>query len=243
MKAAGRRLLLTLGPDLVAPIVLYYGLRLAGLMIYTALLVGAVVPAVVMAWKFARARQTDGMAVYVMTMMLLGVGVSLITGSPRFLLAKDGWLTGVSGIWFLASLWGRRPLAFLGARPLLEGTFVPAVASWDVLWERLPRFRRIWRVSTVIWGVFLLGDAALRVLMAYTLPVDLVPMLGGLLWGAVLLLLQVVNNVYYIRSGLYDRRSVLYTPLCTAQDSTAQPHRDIAPPPDRGSARTAHPAR
>jgi intracellular septation protein A len=237
---AGRKLLLTLGLDLVVPIALYYGLRLAGLTIYAALLIGAVALAAVMAWKFTRTRRTDGMAVYVMTMMLLGVGVALITGSPRFLLAKDGWLTGVSGLWFLASLWGRRPLAFLGARPLLEGRFVPAVASWDVLWERLPRFRRIWRVSTVIWGVFLLGDAALRVLMAYTLPVDLIPLLSGLLWGAVLLLLQVVNNIYYIRAGLYDRRSALYEPIRTSQGLTVQPH--TAPPSDHGATRPARPA-
>lgn len=40
--------------------------------------------------------------------------------------------------------------------------------------------------------------------MAYTLPVDRVPALGGALWPVTFLVLQVITNVYFFRAGLWD---------------------------------------
>ena len=75
--------------------------------------------------------------------------------------------------------------------------------SWDGLWETEPQFRRIWRVSSVIWGSGLLVDAAVRVVISYALPVDAVPGLGGLLYPVTFVVLQVITNVYYNVAGLY----------------------------------------
>ena len=69
--------------------------------------------------------------------------------------------------------------------------------------EHQARFRRIWTVTTVIWGVALLIDAAVRVAMAYTLPIDAIPGLSGALWIVTLLALQTVTNIYFLRSGLW----------------------------------------
>lgn len=202
-RPSGRRVLFGVARDVVVPIALYYGLRAAGVSVFVALLAGAVLPALTAAAQWLRTRSLEGMAGFVAGIMLLGVAAALVSGSPRFLLAKDGWLTGVAGLWFLVSVRARRPLVFHGGRPLLEGRFRSDGTSWDVLWEREPAFRRIWRVSTVIWGVAMLVDAAVRVVMAYTLPVDAVPGLGALLWPVTLLLLQVVNGVYYEVAGLW----------------------------------------
>jgi len=163
--------------------------------------------------RLIRHRRPDRLGMLVMAMMLLGAGVSLVTGSPQFLLAKEGWITGLWGAWFLASLPRRRPLAFRFSRQLLEGRtgFRPPAepsqklpaASWDDLWETIPRFRRIWRISTLIWGCALLADAAIRVAMAYTMPIDLVPALGGALWPVTFIALQVITNIYYYKAGLW----------------------------------------
>lgn len=202
-RASGRRAGILLGVDLVLPIGMYYGLRAFGLSSYAALLVSALVPLVSAAVQFRRDRRLDGMAAFVAGVMLLGLAASLFSGSTRFMLVKDGWVTGAAGLWFLGTVWARRPLAFEGARPLLEGRFRSDGTSWDVLWERSARFRRIWRVSTAIWGVAMVLDGVIRVVMAYTLPVDAVPGLNGLLWPVTLVLLQVVNGVYYEVAGLW----------------------------------------
>ena len=200
---SGRHTGLVLLVDMALPIGLYYGLRAGGVSSYLALIVSALVPMVSALVQFARERRLDAMAVFVAVVILVGLLASLVSGSTRFMLAKDGWVTGAAGLWFLATVRARRPLAFVGGRPFLEGRFRSDGTSWDVLWEEFPKFRRIWRVSTAIWGVAMILDGLLRVLMAYALPVDEVPGLGGLLWPVTLVLLQLVNGVYYEWAGLW----------------------------------------
>ncbi|WP_461170017.1 VC0807 family protein [Arthrobacter sp. Z1-15] len=99
--------------------------------------------------------------------MVFSTAVSLLAGDMRFLLARGAWATGLSGLWFLASSLTSYPLAYLLSRPLLEGRF-GWPADWDTLWERMPKFRRIWRVTGLTAGAALLLDCGLRILMAYT---------------------------------------------------------------------------
>jgi hypothetical protein len=207
--ASLRRQLALLVLDIGAPIGLYYGLRAAGLSNLVALGAGAIVPAVGVILQLITRRRLDGVGGVVVVSVLATIGLSLITDSPRFLLARDGFITALWGLWFLTTLrarWGplpRRPAAFALARPLMEGRRAFGPASWDQLWADEPKFRRIWRVSTIVWGVGMLIDAVLRVLMSYTLPVGVVPGLGGVLWPVTFVLIQMVTNVYYHRAGLY----------------------------------------
>lgn len=48
----------------------------------------------------------------------------------------------------------------------------------------------------------MLADAAVRVAMSWTLPVAVVPALGGALWPVTFVVLQVLTNVYYQAAGL-----------------------------------------
>ncbi|MEU0481836.1 VC0807 family protein [Streptosporangium sp. NPDC006013] len=212
---SGRRTLLRLLVDLLVPAALYYVLRSAGMSVYLSLLVTSVVPAAMGTYTLVRERRVDGLSVFMTAMMVLGVGASLISGSERFLLAREGWLTAAVGLWFLASLRVGMPLTFLFSRPLLEHRFPVRGTgeTWDVLWERIPRFRRAWRVTTVLWGAGTLLDSAARVVMAYTLPVDAVPALGTALYAGTSITLMVIANVYFVTVGLFDRRSAMYAPL------------------------------
>lgn len=191
----GGRYLLLLAGNILASLALYYGLRAAGLGTYQTLLIWALAPAASAAFSFARHRAVDQLSLFILIMPLLSAAVALLTGSPRFLLAKDGGITAVTGIWFLLSLRAQRPL--------LEGSRLlgPACASWDDLWERVPQFRRLWRVATVMWGIGTLLDALVRVVMAYTLPVDVVPALGTFLWPVTFIALQVPTNLYFHHAG------------------------------------------
>ena len=64
-------------------------------------------------------------------------------------LADRGDRSVVSGLGVDVS----RPLSYLYTRPLLERRFGPAGVPWDQLWRQLPRFRRLWRVSSVLWAI------------------------------------------------------------------------------------------
>jgi hypothetical protein len=197
------RQLLSLSVVVVAPIAVYYWLHAAGASNLVALAVGAAVPGAAAAVHLVRERTVDTVAVVVMATMVVTAGLSFVTGSTRFLLARDGWMTGLWGLWFLFSARSSRPAAFVFARPLMEGRKSFTSESWDSLWSRSPRFRRIWKVSTLMWGAGLLIDAVARVAIAYTLPVTIVPAIGGALYPATFVILQVVTNIHYHRSGLW----------------------------------------
>jgi hypothetical protein len=206
------RTVIRVAVDFGLPIVVYYALRLCGVGVYMSLIAGSLFSATSAAVSLVRDRRIDGLATYMTVMMVGSVGVSLLYGGTRFLLARGALLTGVTGIWFIASIWSARPLAYLFSRPLIEGRF-GWPQSWEELWERSPRWRRMWRVSSVTFGVGTFLDAALRVLMAYTLPPDAVPILGQVLYAATTVVLIIVTNVYYFSSGVYDRSSPLYEGL------------------------------
>lgn len=187
--------------DVAVPVALYYVLRAAGASVYLALLVGAVVPAVSSVIKAVRRRTLDRLGVFMLSTMLAGVVVALIAGSPRFLLAKDGWVTAAVGIWFLISSRGSRPMAFVFARAAMEGRG-PFKTSWATLWDTSAPFRRSWRISSLIWGVGLLIDAVVRVIMAYTLPVDLVPALSTALLPVTVVILVGLDQINQRQAGL-----------------------------------------
>jgi membrane associated rhomboid family serine protease len=200
--------------DLAAPLALYYGLRAAGLGVTLSLLASAAAPAGSAAVHAIRNRRLDALAVTVLILLSLSAGASVITGSPRFLLAKDAALTAVWGFWFLLSLRARCPLTFRFTRPLLEGhrifdprtrTWSPPIdRSWDELWEVDLRFRRMWRTTTLIWAAAFLLDAALRVVMIYALPINDVPAVAGALWLVTFVLLQIATNSYLGHAGLWS---------------------------------------
>jgi len=198
----GRQLAL-LAFDIGAPTGLYYALHGAGLSNLAALSIAAVAPGLAAVYKLVVKHRVDAVALVVLATIVLTVVLSLVAHNPRFLLARDGLITALWGFWFIATVRARRPAAFLFARPLMEGRKVFGTRPWVSLWETDAQFRRIWRVSTIIWGAGMLIDAVIRVVMAYSLPVGVVPALGAALWPVTFLLIQVVTNIYYRRAGLY----------------------------------------
>lgn len=189
--------------DMLAPTGLFYLMIDNGASIYLGLLASALLSAISAIISFLRGKGGQRFAPYMLAMALASLAIALVTGSDRFLLAKESVLTAIVGFWFLGSIWTSRPLAYRFTRPMLEGRFGWEEPSWDVIWEQAPRFRRIWYVSTAMWGVATLIDAVLRVVMAYTLPVDSVPALQTGMFIGTGLLMQVITNVYYVRAGLW----------------------------------------
>lgn len=194
--------------DLLVPTALFYFLIWNGVSLYLALVASAGISTISALVSYRRGTGGQSFAPYMLALQLAAFGVALITGSDRFLLAKESVLTALVGCWFIASLWTARPLAYRFTKPLLEGWWgrrwgLTRGPSWETLWRREPRFRHIWRMSTVMWGVATLIDAVLRVVIAYRMPIESVVALQTAMFGVTLLLMQVVTNVYYSRAGLW----------------------------------------
>ena len=198
--------------DLLAPIAMYYLLRHWGSDTGTALLAGAVIPAVSVLVRAVRHRRIDALGSSVLVVLVVSAAAEEFSGDPRILLFKDALLTAAWGCWFLVSVRARRPLSYRLTRPLLDRSVHPSATDvtgsgdpgrWEALWEDEPGFRRAWRVTSLIWAGALFFDAMIRMLMAVMLPIDRVPALSGILWIVTLVALQVVTNIHLTRSGTW----------------------------------------
>jgi hypothetical protein len=216
--------LVRLAFNIGGPIAVFYVLRGQGISDFVALAASAALPALGAGYTLVVRRRADTVAVFVVASIALALLTSAIVGNPRFLLAKDGIVTGSWGIWFLVSARGRRPAALVFARPLMEHVKLFGRRSWDDLWDSEPQFRRIWRVATVMWGIGLLADAAVRLAISYLLPIDVVPAIGGLLYPVTFVVLQVAGNIYFTRAGLYKLLGARWL-----QDRGGQRNRDQLP--------------
>jgi hypothetical protein len=205
--------------DLLAPTALLYVVLWRGGSLYGALLASATLSAASALVSYRKGAGNSRFAPYMLAMTLAGFAIALVTGSDRFLLAKESVLTAMLGLWFLLSIWHERPLTYQFTRPLLEGrSWFQHGPAWDLLWEREPRFRRTWRVSSLIWAMALFLDAGLRVVMAYTLPVNAVPALQTGLMLVTTMLMQPTTWIYYQRSGLWAMVARPY-PVVTGNES------------------------
>ena len=192
-----------LGLNVALPVAAYYGLRLIGVRPLVALLAIAVVSSISTVTQIIQARRLVSMNTIFLLFTVVGIGQSLIHGNPRFLLMVDALISGTAGIGFMATAASERPFGFTIARAMLERRFRLTHESWADLWDRVPRFRHIWRVSTVVWGIGTIVDALIRITMALTLPVDAVPGLSQAVLIATFVVLQVATNIYYHRAGLW----------------------------------------
>ncbi|MFD9737891.1 VC0807 family protein [Umezawaea sp. NPDC059074] len=183
-----RSLLPTLVVDLVLPIGGYYLLRQFGVDEWIALAAGGVVSGLVLVAGIVRSRRVDGTAVFMLGLFAFGLLTLLLTGDERFAIAKDSLISLVLGLLFLGSLLTARPLLLV-----LVAKTAPAVVE---RYEDSPAVRRTVRFATLLWGAGLLADAALRVVLVYALPVDVMVVGSPLLTVLVVAVLIVVTRWY-----------------------------------------------
>ncbi|WP_063125837.1 VC0807 family protein [Nocardia fusca] len=194
---AQRAIVLSLLVNAVAPIAVCYGLRAAGVDHWWALMLGLVAPAAKAVHSVIVNRRIDMLGGLVMSVLLLSVGLSFLTGSPRTLLARDGWITGLAGVWIFLTLL-RTPYYLAVLRLFTGGSSREQING---AWRDTPAFRRVVYVGTMIWGSALLLDAATTVVLAYTMPIDSVPLIGALKLVAVIVLAEVGSRAYFRRKG------------------------------------------
>lgn len=75
-----------------------------GASIYLELLASALFSAISAIISFLRGKGGQRFAPYMLAMALASLAIALVTGSDRFLLAKESVLTAVVGFWFLGSM-------------------------------------------------------------------------------------------------------------------------------------------
>jgi hypothetical protein len=185
--------------DIAVPLALFYGLKALGASDLTALVVGVVPGLISSAVSLARTRRTDLLGMAVVISMVASTVVAVMGGDARLLLVRNAWISlPFAGI----TLWSLRhpqPMTYVVTRAL----FARRAAVMDRLWETNARFRDAWKWITVWWGIATIIDGIVRVVVAYTLPISVVPATDPVITVATIVVLQVPTLVLLRRSGTW----------------------------------------
>ncbi len=159
-----------IGVNAGLPFATYLILSYQGVPTVQALAAGVVFPVAAIILGVVRERRVQALGVIVLAATAASVFAGLYFTSPFLALAKGSLVTGSVGVLFLASLFARRPLVFH-----LAGTGGDPVhrLRFETLWETVPQFRCLMRRMTAAWGVVLLVEASLRLILIPLVPVAL----------------------------------------------------------------------
>jgi hypothetical protein len=175
--------------DFALPLVVFYGLRAAGVDQWWSLLLSAVVPVVMVVVRFVRGRTVDYLALFVLTVVALSLGVSAMTGDARTMLIRDAWgglFGGLIAVWLLASVWVGRPAPMYIFRAFVLAKVGPdGLRAWESKWDDNQRFRHGMRVLTFVWGCAGLLNVVVTLFAAYLLPLDLAPAVLNACWPVI----------------------------------------------------------
>jgi hypothetical protein len=177
--------------DVGLPLGSYYVFKDAfGMSTFAALAWSSVAPAVRTGWGLVKERRTNALAMLILAVNVVSLVLSFVSGDPRLMLAKDGAVSSTVAIGILVSAFLGRPMLTVGMKPLL----VKGDSAKEAAWQRLASgvaahsadFLRKERLFSVVWGVALLIECVARVVGAYTIPVDTMVWLGGVLMAVVM---------------------------------------------------------
>lgn len=195
---------LTVVFEVVVPMVLFYGLRAAGVGQWWALMAGVLVAAPYVVWTIVRNRRVDLVALVTLSVLVLSVVLGLLSDDPRTLAVREGWtaaLGGLFGAWMLVTVVVGRPAQLTLGRTIAEiKRGAEGAAAWAARWDTDARFRRGLRVNTAVWGAVLLANAVVHIVLVYTLPIDLISLVTTVVWFAAMACL-VAWHVWYLRKG------------------------------------------
>lgn len=157
--------------DVGLPVASYYLLKEFGVSDVIALSAGGVVSGGIALAKVVRSRKLDPISVFILGMFALGLIAAFVTGDARLVLAKDSLTTFITGIVFLGSTLATKPLLYhFAARTMGDDT--PRRREFDAMYATLPVMRAKFRNASIIWGLGLIAEAAVRLVLVYSLPVS-----------------------------------------------------------------------
>ncbi|WP_067566475.1 VC0807 family protein [Nocardia acidivorans] len=198
-----RRMLAPIARDIAIPMAVYFGLHWMGYSDFTALLGGAVASAAIVLIPAVRARRLDPIAAIVLIGFVIGLVGSLISGDPRIMIVRDSVGTAGLGLAFLISAVIGKPLTYAAMRKALAGA-PERLAEIETSYRTEPSVRRTHRGIAMLWGAGLSGEAALRIVLAYQLPISTMAWLSSVLMVGTIAVLMVITarTVKHLRQRL-----------------------------------------
>ncbi|GAA0606052.1 hypothetical protein GCM10010174_23650 [Kutzneria viridogrisea] len=170
-RRAALRGLLPLVVDILLPLGAYYLLSNLGVPTIWALALSGLIPAGRTIWSFLRNGAPDRLALVVLVFTVVGIPISLLTGSPQFMLAKESVGILPLGLLVIGAGLRGKPMMAAAVKPFLAGSSAKA-AAWEHLLATSPEFRGHLVTASTVWGMGMVLEFFARLAVIYLLPFD-----------------------------------------------------------------------
>jgi hypothetical protein len=167
-----RRVLLGYAADVFGPLIAWWVSRWLGVSMVWGLVLGLSVALVSAGINTYRRRRMDALGVLVLLEMAASIALLFWLHSPRMLLIRPSFYSGIGAFYLMGSAFAARPLSLEGSKPMATKGDPIRTIAWERAWKDLPQFRLAHRLLTFGSGVAFLVDAVLRVVVVYRFPVD-----------------------------------------------------------------------
>ncbi|REE77722.1 hypothetical protein A8990_12742 [Paenibacillus taihuensis] len=125
-----------------------------------ALSIATLIPLLDNLFQLVKHRKLDAFGGLMLFTFVLTIALVFFGGDEKLLLIRESFITASVGLVFLGSLFFSRPIMYhLATRFVIGNDFS---SSWSYAY-----FRFVMRLMTVVWGIMLTGEAAVRVYMVY----------------------------------------------------------------------------
>ncbi|MFT2093780.1 VC0807 family protein [Acidiphilium multivorum] len=160
-----------------------------------AIMASAAPPIVWSLVEFARHRRVDAISVMVLGGIALSLAGFALGGSPKLLLMRESLVTGLIGFVFIVSALIRRPLIYVLASASLKRQSAEDSAEFES-YRHQPGFRRVMTVMTIVWGIGLVVETAVRSVLVFSLPVGRFLIVGPIVGYVTIGLLMLWTFLY-----------------------------------------------
>jgi hypothetical protein len=132
-----------------------------------ALSLAACVPLVDTLYHLIKDKKLDTFSSFIFLGIVLSIVAAWIGGDERFILLRESYVTGIMGLVFLLSLLTPKPLIYYFAIRFISNKSVITKR-----WEEEVSFRHFIRIMAAVWGIGLMIEALVKVVIVYEFPIS-----------------------------------------------------------------------
>ncbi|WP_066256483.1 VC0807 family protein [Neobacillus drentensis] len=138
---------------------------------FVSLLIATLIPLGDNLFHVVKYRKADAFGLFMLTGFVLSLLAFVLGGNERLILLRESMVTGLLGLIFIASLFFAKPLIYHFAIRFSSNDETEKKGQFEKNWE-VPYFRFVLRIMTAIWGIALLGEAIVKVILVYELSIS-----------------------------------------------------------------------
>ncbi|MFJ7726776.1 VC0807 family protein [Neobacillus sp. NPDC097160] len=138
---------------------------------FVSLLIATLIPLADNLYHIVKYKKADAFGLFMLTGFILSLLAFVLGGNEQLILLRESMVTGLLGLIFIASLFFSKPLIYHFAIKFSAADAAEQKGKFQKNWE-IPYFRTVLRIMTAIWGIALLGEAVVKIILVYELSIS-----------------------------------------------------------------------